>query len=73
MATSALNEINAKSVYVEPMGVNHVEVTLNDIDPSEILEQFGVEEIVEHIGSDSLLEQIGRDKAIEYFGIEEAE
>lgn len=64
-----INGITATSVYVEALGINHVEATLNGVAEEDLLENIDAQVAVEHYGDNTLLDLIGKQAAIDYFKI----
>lgn len=48
-----------------------VEVSLEEVDTSDVLNHFTVEDVVSHFDEDDILDEIGKDKVMKYFDLKE--
>jgi hypothetical protein len=61
-------KLTVESAYVEALGVNYIEVTLDGVSPEDVLEHIDPKEAVEFYGASVFLELIGEEEARAYFG-----
>ena len=71
-----VEELNMKDLKIEtsstkiiPLGYRMLEVSLEDVENGNILDQFTIDEILSHFNINDILEQIGKEKVCEYFGL----
>jgi hypothetical protein len=62
-------KIETSSTKIIPLGYRMLEVSLEDVENSNILDQFTIDEILSHFNINDILEQIGKEKVCEYFGL----
>jgi predicted peroxiredoxin len=65
-------KLTVESAYVEAIGVNYIEVTLDGVSLEDVLEHIDPKEAVECYGASTFLELIGEEEARAHFGIEVA-
>ncbi len=51
--------LTVRNVQINPSGYKSVDVTLNDVDSHELLNQVDMTEIIDYYGIDNILHHIG--------------
>lgn len=65
--------IQCNDVKISSYSTYKVEVEINDVDKTDILDYFKEDDVINHFGEESLLESIGVDKVKEYFNLKNNE
>lgn len=65
--------IRCMNVQIEPLGVNTIEVTIQEFSHEDLLDNIKPNEAVAYYGDDTLLDIIGEEAARKYFRIESNE
>lgn len=62
-------KIETSNVKIIPLGYRMLEVSLEDVENGNVLDQYTIDEILSHFNENDILEQIGKEKVCEYFDI----
>jgi len=60
--------LQSTEVKVEPVGYRMLDVSLEDVDTDNVLDQISIENVISHFTEFELLQNIGLEKAIEFWG-----
>jgi hypothetical protein len=63
--------LSCKSVNVESNNYYKVDVEINDVEISDILDQIEIDDAIRHYDEDKVLEEIGIERVKEYFSLVE--
>ena len=64
--------LNGSSITVDANNGRSIDIQIEDVDASDVLDHFRLEDVINHFGEGKILDIIGEDAVIKYFGIETA-
>lgn len=62
--------LRAKSVTINPSGSKEVDLEIDTVEESDVLDHFTIAQVVKHFGMDEILDFIGESEVISHFDLE---
>lgn len=63
----------AEKIEVTPVSGKRTYIQIEDVDASDVLDNFDIQDVIDHFKEDEILDKIGMDTVMRYFDLKEKE